>query len=99
MAAISAIRSSVIPNGVSLNNQDGSTEIIATNGQPLRIVGQVELSVSFATTDFNTQDKFLVVNDLPVAGILVSDFCPLMQPLSIMQIGVLLIYQIRSLTA
>ena len=73
-AAIFVIHSSVILNGVSLNSQDGSTEIIAAKGQPLRIVGQVELSVSFATTDFNTQDKFLVANDLPVAGILGCDF-------------------------
>ena len=80
-ATISFIRSSDIPNGVSLNSQDSSTEIIAANGQLLRIVGHVELSISFATTDFNTQHKFLVVNDLPVAG-------PPMQPLSIMQIGV-----------
>ena len=41
---------------------------------PLCVVRQVELFVSFATTDFNTQPKFLVVNDLPVAGILGSDF-------------------------
>ena len=72
-AAISVIQATVLPEGTPISGREYPVKTVAANGQPLDIIGQMEVSVSF-TNDFHTSHKFLVVKDLSIPVILGSDF-------------------------
>ena len=72
-AMISVIDFNNIPEGVTVTPYEATRITVGANGQPLNMVGQVNLSICFIP-NVTLMHAFVVVSDLPVAGILGAEF-------------------------
>ena len=68
-----SIRADTLPVGSSIMPGPSRMDTVAANGQPLEVVGQVAISVSFSTT-LTISHTFIVVHNLSVPGILGAEF-------------------------
>ena len=72
-ASVSVIRADTLPEGSSIMPGQSLVDTVGANGQPLEVVGQITISVSFTTT-LTISHTFIVVHKLSVPGILGAEF-------------------------